>query len=900
VNFLIKSAVMVLLFGLSGLAQATGCLTASPSTVLSSTFSGHAYVTSTCPGSTAKSAGGRWFINGVYLGDGVANPFFADPVGALSGDIITIEGNTAQGSVVFTVDGTRVVVTASPNPAHIGDTVTLTATVTNKGLGFPAPAGGAVTFGYNQNNAPGCDAVPLVNQTATCSIVNIQQLRNFQAWVGAGYNGDANNAQGSSGIFYVDLIGNGGGGGGGGASTSTALTSTPNPSAVGQSVAFTASVSGRNNPTGSVTFTDSSTGTALCSSVPLSDGNAVCSTSSLANGTHTISATYSGDTANQDSNSSLQQTVGSGGAIPKSTPSLTLVADVNPVGIKSSVIFAATVTNGTAPSGTVTFAADVSPPLSFGTTLCTSRLANGVATCNASWSTAGIHTISATYSGDSLNYGVGANLIETVSANGGTGGPAPSKLTLTTTPNPSKVGQPVIINLGLDSTLGGGIVKVTVDGNQYCSYIVPTNVPATAVACTAADLTQGTHSIRASWAENVLSSPTQTASPVSQVVNAPPKAPSTTTLTSAWNPSLSGQSILLSAAVMGDSPTGSVTFMEGASTLCTAQIVQKNGTSAAFCSTGAAQSSLAVGSHSLIATYSGDFNNQGSASLVLMQAVSAASAFNPNQTGLTGVWYNPATGGQGLMLNVWPDRWGTGRGEVAGGYFGYTQDGTARDWFVIQGEVDANDPLSPPLNLYTAGGAGVLNSPSWVPVDWIGTATLLFGDCGHVTLQYTFFGFHAAMGSGQIPLQKLDGNVSCSAAGDTGAGASTSWRYSGGWYNPSTTGQGMYLTFNPSQWLLFGAWYTYGPTGAKDWYTFQAPTWLPMDATDLNVPIYMGTGGAFNRPQVVTTQQVGTASITFTSCTSMTVAYTFTAGPNAGQSGTVNQKRLGPSPAQCH
>jgi Bacterial Ig-like domain (group 3) len=73
----------------------------------------------------------------------------------------------------------------------------------------------------------------------------------------------------------------------------TNLTSTPNPSLFGQSVAFTATVSGSpGTPTGSVTFY----GGAPLGSRPLLAGVATFVTDSLPIGVDTITATYSGDT----------------------------------------------------------------------------------------------------------------------------------------------------------------------------------------------------------------------------------------------------------------------------------------------------------------------------------------------------------------------------------------------------------------------------------------------------------------------------------------------------------------------------------------------------------------------------------------------------------------------------
>ncbi len=76
-------------------------------------------------------------------------------------------------------------------------------------------------------------------------------------------------------------------------STSTTLTSSVNPSIVGASVTFTATISGTGgSPTGNVTFSDGNTslGTA-----PVNSGVSGFTTSSLVSGTHSITAQYLGD-----------------------------------------------------------------------------------------------------------------------------------------------------------------------------------------------------------------------------------------------------------------------------------------------------------------------------------------------------------------------------------------------------------------------------------------------------------------------------------------------------------------------------------------------------------------------------------------------------------------------------
>jgi hypothetical protein len=93
--------------------------------------------------------------------------------------------------------------------------------------------------------------------------------------------------------------------------TSVTLTASVSPSVYGQQVTFTATVSasgGGSTPGGSVDFVDTTTGTDL-GSVNLTNGTASLNVSSLSVGSHTIMATYSGNTIYLASSSALSQTV---------------------------------------------------------------------------------------------------------------------------------------------------------------------------------------------------------------------------------------------------------------------------------------------------------------------------------------------------------------------------------------------------------------------------------------------------------------------------------------------------------------------------------------------------------------------------------------------------------------
>jgi hypothetical protein len=88
------------------------------------------------------------------------------------------------------------------------------------------------------------------------------------------------------------------------------VTSSPNPSTLGQSVTFTATVlptfSSVGNPSGVVAFMD---GVVELGTVPLASGQASFTTTSLTEGDHNIRVLYSGDKLFNRNKRHLSQTV---------------------------------------------------------------------------------------------------------------------------------------------------------------------------------------------------------------------------------------------------------------------------------------------------------------------------------------------------------------------------------------------------------------------------------------------------------------------------------------------------------------------------------------------------------------------------------------------------------------
>ena len=174
---------------------------------------------------------------------------------------------------------------------------------------------------------------------------------------------------------------------------SVSLASSANPSVAGESVTFTASVTGsQGTPTGSVTFLDGTT--ALCAQAALAGGAATCSNASLAAGAHSITAQYSGDSKyNAATTGALSQRVDA----PKAAAAASLSSSPNPSTAGQGVTFTVAVTGSSGtPTGTVDFL-DGSSAISGCSAI---SLSAGAASCSTSSLSAGGHSISAHYSGD--------------------------------------------------------------------------------------------------------------------------------------------------------------------------------------------------------------------------------------------------------------------------------------------------------------------------------------------------------------------------------------------------------------------------------------------------------------------------------------------------------------------
>ncbi len=287
---------------------------------------------------------------------------------------------------------------------------------------------------------------------------------------------------------------------------------------------------------------------------------------------------------------------------------------------------------------------------------------------------------------------------------------------------------------------------------------------------------------------------------------------------------------------------------------------------------------------------------------VLAAQAGSSAGLSPdlNQHGLTGSWYEAATSGQGLEVEVYPDRSpGTGLAQVSWFTFDTAAGGGDHGrWYTLSGAVTSGQS-SAALTIYQNTG-GNFNAAPTTMAQAVGTATLSFATCTSGQLAYNFS--DGSGRTGNIPLTRLTQNVTCATS--TPFPTNADFAHSGNWYDPATAGQGFTVEVNPTSGALFAAWYTYAPMGAaagvagQRWYTAQATFTAGMRS--IPVTIYQTTGGAFNMPApAAQTVAVGSGTLAFQSCTAATFSYTFTGGSSSGLSGTINLSRVGPVPPGC-
>lgn len=403
------------------------------------------------------------------------------------------------------------------------------------------------------------------------------------------------------------------------ASTTTQVTSNLNPSTVGQSVTFTATVTSVVTPSGVVTFKDGSN--LLGSSNLNGSGAATFSTSALTIGGHSIQAFYTPDTGNfsPSSSNTLVQGVNAGNSASFSVvaPASTNVQSPFTITVIAKDSSGNTATNY---QGTVHFtSSDAQAVLPSDYTFVAGD--SGVHTFSVTLKTVGSQTIAAT---DTVSSAITGSATVSVTLGGGGNGGNGLKFVFTTPANVFS-GQPFTTSVTVQDS--NNVIVTNYHGTINFLSSDPNAILPANYTFTTADrgrhtftnlklVTAGGQTISATEVGNSNNFGTSATIPV--------KAGNTaTTITRSSPSSVFGQSVTFTATVRATSPatgtpTGTVDFNDGATLLATVPVAP-NGTAVYT------TNSLSVGTHPIKAVYSGDSSFNTSTSALANQIVSKAT-----------------------------------------------------------------------------------------------------------------------------------------------------------------------------------------------------------------------------------------------------------------------------------
>lgn len=480
-----------------------------------------------------------------------------------------------------------IVLVSGANPANTTTPVTFTATVTASQIqptGNVAFSDGASVFGNGAVNGSGI-------ATFTTSALSAGTHA-----ITATYQGDTNTLAVTSNTVTQTINK---------WSTATMLSSNASSADVGTSVVFTVQVVPTSSSalTGDILLKDGSN--LLITLHPDAQGSASYSTTSLVVGSHSITASYAGDSNNDVSTSAVLTET-----IHKIATTTVLSSSANPANGGATIRLTATVT----PSSTNAIAGALSGTATFqegSTVLGTVTLSTGgVATLDISTLSVGTHAITVTYSGnDGYAVSTSNTLPQKVQL-------ADTTVQLSSSANPSIAGSGVSFTAVVAGT--GGIPTGTVSFLDGAVTLGTAPIGASGQATfSLSTLSAGSHPITAKYEGDAKDSGS-TSMILTQVVQ---QATTAIVLTSSSNPAIAGTSITFVATLTssGGLPTGQIVLREGGTTLGTA----------AISATGSAQftlSSLQEGSHNLIASFAGDTSHAAGQSVVLIQVVNLGTS----------------------------------------------------------------------------------------------------------------------------------------------------------------------------------------------------------------------------------------------------------------------------------
>jgi large repetitive protein len=546
---------------------------------------------------------------------------------AASEEDLNPANNSAQTLTTVIKANTATALASSVNPSLFGQAVTFSANVTAVLPGTGTPTG---TVQFKTNGVSFGDPVALFGGSANSAPVASLAVGNYT--VTAQYSGDSTFNTNSATLIGGQVVSR--------SSSATAVGSSVNPSAFGQAVTFSATVTavapGVGTPSGTVQFKVN--GANFGAPVALSGGSA--SSASLATlpvGSYTVTAVYSGDGSFNASTGTLL----GGQGVLKANTTTTVGSSVNPSVFGQGVTFGATVAAvlpGTGiPTGSVQFkvnGANYGAPVAL----------SGGSASSASLASlaAGGYVITADYLGDG-----GFNISSGTLPAGQTVNRASSSVAVAASVNPSVYGQPVTFTATLTAVAPGagtpgGTVQFKTNGVNFGSAVTLAGGSASSAAL--ASLAVGSYTVTAEYSGDSSFNISSGTLATGQVVN---QANSATAIASSANPSVYGQPVTFTATLTAvapgaGTPSGTVQFKTNGVNFGAA--VTLSGGSASS----AAISSLAVANYAVTAEYSGDGSfNTSSGTLVGGQTVNKANSATALASSV-----NPSVFGQAVTFTA--------------------------------------------------------------------------------------------------------------------------------------------------------------------------------------------------------------------------------------------------------
>lgn len=503
------------------------------------------------------------------------------------GNVYYAASTSAPISITVSGSYTTTSLTAPATRYLAAQPIPLTATVA------PASATGTITF---SDGSATLGQAPLVSGSATLTTATLAPgIHSLTAT----YGGNATQDSSASPTLGVEIDLN---------STAIALSTSPATAAYAAPLTVNASVAPA-TATGTVTFLD---GSQPLGQVTLVNGSATLIVSTLTPGTHTLNATYSGDTNDLASTTSITTQI-------TLAPTTVTLAAIPATSIFGTPISLAASVNRLAATGVITF-------WDGNANLGQIPLANGAATLTIATLNPGRHIFTATYSGDSLRApSTSAAVADTITA-------IPATIALAALPAIVDAGNPIALSATLSPATATGTV---VFRDATLGVLGQSTVANGTAALTLANPAVGVYSILATY-DGDSDDTAATSSPVTtQVV----LNPTTTTLAASPGTATLATPITLTASVAPRTATGSIMFLDGATPIGSALVTQGSATFLA--------ANLTPGNHTLHATYSGDTLNAASAAAPIAETITLA----PSTTTLSFA-QNPIIASGQIIANV--------------------------------------------------------------------------------------------------------------------------------------------------------------------------------------------------------------------------------------------------------